>query len=377
MLQRGAMAQILYTAITTDGREVTDFVDASSLSEADSALRARGLRAVRFHSDPALGSAPTKHGAKKGLALQRGGLRPLDVAKIAVWIVFLCWGTWQLGAWMLATLGLSPRWAWAPTLVVMLAYVLLFQVPVLLYPAVRRAMTWGDYRRALALVRPLRILVALGPARSARHLFDIEEACILAGLGRLDEAHARMVPLRDGTPPLRDLYDRNVMRLASHARDFDELLRLQRRAAELHPDEAMPWIDVALTLALRFEDLAGAREALAHASGPPTTEVVRAGAQFVESLCRLGESDVPGALLQLDAAVAGLGGAMPGDLSAGWLALCEWQRASCLAAQGDVEGAERALRAATPILLAGRDHALVERARRAVERARAKAGEPH
>lgn len=356
---------LLYEARDAAGNEEVDYLEASTFSEAQRLLRERGLSSVRLYGDPLLPTGFRRDiPPRTALRLQR---RPADwrfFARVLLGSGFasLCWAGLISG--VASALGWSHEVFVPLAVLALVMYLALYAAPPFAYERARRCIAWHDYRSALPLVRYVRRAGWITTPREVQVLLRFEEAAILSGLGRLEDAEALVAPLASGTEAERGVYERHRARLYDHARDFVRMRTLQREVARAHADEVVPWLDVAMTELLRFEDHLAAGRALAQADALPANELALGYAHLVRSMCQLGQGDPVLALDSIAAARAKIWSAGPPALLESIGALVDWQDACASFAAGDTRRGDELLSRCRPILLATGELDLLDRAAR-------------
>lgn len=343
------MAKILYSSRRRSDRRRPGFVEAASLAEAQEKLTAAGHRDIRYHSDPNI-AEPV--GDNPELALRVTDAR--TAPGLGKFVLDLCLATMGMlgGASFLA----RGYWFWGIVSMSVAVLLVAYAVPLRLFHRVRFEMSRCRYERAMFWLRPLQVIAFILPkGTTVRVMLIGEEARILAGQRRLDRALEVLGTLR---PKHERLYELQLSTLYHRARDFETARRLDEERVAREPDAADARVQLAMTLALRFEELDAAREQIARAAVLPATEIVRACSALTEAVL-LEETDPRSALLRADDARRFCESLGP-HVARGWLALIGAFRARALARVGDIEGASRELAAVSPMLLEAEEHELVD-----------------
>lgn len=264
------MPDYLLTAKRPNGHEVTERVDATSADEAVQILRDRGYADVVLHTDD-IGATYTRHrdveryvttkeyvSFRQGLGYVGGVL--LLARKLSL--------TFALTILLAAASLAGRRWLGVPWSIWDTVLLIAIPLPVALmliaplFNAVRRydrfieAIAWHRWEEALQLVPAIR-------AKLSPHEAAFREAQALAGLGRLDEALARVRRFAGGQRMPEWLYWSRLASVYSAARQFNQVIATEERAAALAPENSTVLIELADVLlryrgdARRVRDLLG------------------------------------------------------------------------------------------------------------------------
>jgi hypothetical protein len=232
---------------------------------------------------------------------------------------------------------------------------LLVALPVVLYAQLQREKAWGRWRNMLRILPLLRFANFFTRLRVLAYAYDFDEARALAGLGRVDEAEARVRKHAGATDIERGRHAGMLVGIYETAHRYDDGLRCAREHVALCPSDPSAHIDLAMRFVLRFHDPRAAREALEGAAGRERSEHAAAFERLVVGIVLLEEGEHTAALVELDAARVGLRGfGLPGVDE-----LCQLHRAWALAGIDRLDESAAALAAARPMFAArGEAHVL-------------------
>lgn len=238
--------------------------------------------------------------------------------------------------------------------------------PLVIGQALERALTWHDWKRALALI-PLMTKNPLSRQPALKAALAFQEATALAGLHRVDEA----LQLLDRALPKgganEALIESMRASLLSTARRYDDALVHRLRAAELDP---MHVFDAAIAILRYGTDVEKARALLASRDGAHLTELERIFREWAHALLALADQRCNDALAHLDHAATAVRtqlARVPAKRD-GFLLLLDGYQALALVSLGDEARATAVFERAKPFLLATEQNALLARYRAACGR---------
>jgi hypothetical protein len=260
------MSEYLFTGCNSDGKRVTERVEADSADAAVRLLTDRGFLDIVLHTDD-VGTRYTRHKDVERLISPREYIRFRSMSK---WRHFLymvdklyrmCWVV-DLGA--VAFLALRWKSGWPFGLLDILALVILllplpFAIVVLIVPSRRQydrlvdAACWARWEEVLRLLPKL-------PAAVAADERAFRKATALAGMGRLAEALEVVKPLATDAEFPGWLYWGRLSSVYRAARDDEQAFVCLERSAELAPENATVLVDLALALLRDKRDVARAGE---------------------------------------------------------------------------------------------------------------------
>lgn len=353
------------------GRKVTEWFDAASADEAVRSFHELGYTDVVLHTDDVAAvtlkraKIPKQITAADYVAMRRGGgsylfwtlrLYQLSWKTTLLLLVFLLyrragdadWTAWD-GLLLATTLGPFLAAAW-----------------------IKLAGAGGAFRRMMAARswgRWAEMLDRLGPleGKLGADEFAFRKAQALAGLGRLDEAEALVVPLASGATIPEWYYWARMSEVYGVGKRKDRMLESLATAARLAPGNATVLLDQALA-ALRYDrDTRRARALLDEARTHAISDILAHSAEAVEGTLALELKDPARAAESLARAIRGLSYYRPGNPYLGLVT--DRLRASLALAHagcGDRAAAEREFRRAEPRLVALGMDDLRERCRREI-----------
>lgn len=233
-----ARPSFLFTATNSEGKAVTEYVEAASLGAAAYALELRGYTNVTFHQDDLMvatqktfrdpSSVRSRISAKQMLEAQRPcgpfGLF-LQFLKANFWILifFAFW----LGPELMRERYTSFRAISAYVAIGVFGLISLWLVlPLRLYMQLMAAVEWGrdeEIRSTMKTIRRVNPLLVKGLPELE---LDVREAQVLAKHGRLDEALG-LIQKHENSPKIEKwVYQARLQSVYAAAHDYDRAITL-------------------------------------------------------------------------------------------------------------------------------------------------------
>lgn len=146
-------------------------------------------------------------------------------------------------------------------------FLALYLRPARKYDLMLEAFTWWRWQEVLDRIPALRGLASD---------FDLtsREACALAGLGRFDEAFAKINAYSDSEKIPKWMYYNSLSEIYSIVHRFEEALDCLRKAYELYPDDPEVMIILAMSLLKHQIDTPFAEQLIARAEERPMSDML-------------------------------------------------------------------------------------------------------
>jgi len=356
---------------TARGWRVTDVIEATNGEAAVYAFQDRGFSEVVLHTDDV--AAPFLN-FKKGL-LKPGDMvrvrtkRPIEIAVILSYLLYRKF--WYLAlpplGWVVYRLIAGWEWdIWVEVVLTVLLFPVIVGVVFLLasfrlYVRLLRAVGWARWEEVL------RLLPRLTDSAMPKYEWPIRRAQALAGVGRLPQALAEFNAVWDFDELPEYLYWVFRSRAYLAARDLEGVLTCMTRAHELAPDLPVVLVDYAILLLTVRHDTRAARPRLAEARRHAVSDTTLPSLLAAEGILAVEEGRPADAIDPLTQSIRQFDPILRGNpsvLVAG--ARIRAFLALALAATGETAAARRLLQRARPLLVAHRNHELLERCEQAV-----------
>jgi len=299
----------LYEAVQADGTAASGSLIATSSADAKQQARAMGLQEVRILVEPVSAEPPTAdlldpaaaaaavRAAREGLLISV--LRALR-ANAWIWVPPAVWVAWEILA------GRPPGWSTGVAVIYALAALaaLVFLIgPMVIYNQLLRARLVARWRTAavwLALLRRVSRFSGL-----TRMQLELEQAKILAGQGRLQEA---MKTWKGIASTMADAeFHSGLAQIYDVAGEHPRMVDAQRAALLGSPTKDLATVDLALSLA-RFGDADEAQDLLATVQLHNLSEIAAAGYRIAHGVLLARQGQQAQALRQYAQAVSDLEG---------------------------------------------------------------------
>jgi hypothetical protein len=331
------MAQFLFSAKNRDGENVTERVGAANASAARYALETRGYRDIVFHTDDmseaihkSLGFEEKKDDdfwtAEKELKARRGHTNwsraffPLGSLAI-IWVPLLVW-TVYAAVHFRAYQSLAGKICSLAVPVFLdlwfIKFYVLLVLPGIAYNSLLHAAVWHRWDKMRAWVKTLRWLNRIGKSSVPEFELHMRLAAALAAEGKLPEALNLVAPFENDPKIAKGSYFGRLASIYANARNFDEMMRCQKKAVEQGTSSAGELIDYACGLVQRQKKVAEARAALAEAKEKEITSLAARYVQFCEGMIAVEERDYSAAKNSLMEALRQAASGMNQPLTQGW-----------------------------------------------------------
>lgn len=367
------MAEYVLTSRQSDGRLVTERIEAESGDRAVESLRQRGATQVVLHTDDVV-AAVLRPSRDKETVSPGEWLRIRDAGQIGFLFIVvrrLYQVSWKVSVGVLAAV-VARRWlacSWGIgdwMLTAWFAVPLLVAVLIMLrgasssYRRLTEAASWGRWDEVLKRLATLR-------DRLPPHEFAVREAQALAGLGRLQEGLQILTPFADGSQVPQWMYWSRLAEVYGAARDHESALDSAERAATLAPENAAVLLGLANRLLIHHRDTHRARLLIERARSHKLSDITIPLATVIEGVVAHEEGREQEAIRRLEDALSGLK-RFPGVMAlAGAVSTQIWTYlALAYASSGDKVTALRCFRTAEPRLRALRHDELLSRCQEAL-----------
>ena len=349
------MSRILYRAKTAEGKDVADFVEASSATEAMDKLAGSGLQDIVLLQSPDLAAFNTlvpgvsaqqqarlraEFMAKPGLATALRGVIRMNAPILFAGAAGLVLAAWQH----------FPVTAILSAAVLLVPFAFFFWKRRYLdhYQALQKAYARGQWDEVRRLAPKLRS-VTNNPLLPWD--LDVRLACIEARQGRLQAAVASLDPWKDKlAAKAPGMFEARLASVYFAAGNYAEYVKLMEDAAELGKHDPSRMIDVALAHA-KFGDERKAADILGSLDPKLLTPLAHKFVVFINGLTHLRENRPEQAVPDLRAATDGfLEASLKSPASWVALAICTGYYAVALARTGKRAEAQRAVADVMPLL---------------------------
>jgi tetratricopeptide (TPR) repeat protein len=373
--KRGGKFAFAFKAVGSDGRTVTDRVQANSEQEALAELARLGYRNAQLLDmqtsaiklDDARSSLRLNFTAKEEMELRR----QRNLADRLAWLFaknVTIWG--PLVGWLVLTIwqdGASTRQALWPCLG-LIAFLLWFSwanVPGVLYNRALEASAWCRWSEVWRLMEWLARWKRWFNTPFPQHELLFRSATALAGLDRLGDALEMVAPLKQDASLRPGFFTMRCASIYAAARDYEGMAMCQREAHQVAPSPSNS-VDLATTLARRLRNSAEAASLLDGVDVAQLAPLLQLFAYYARGVIAVNEGNPKAGLdwLQqsLEIAKTNVGTPLITSIILDARAFC----ALALAALGDRQAALAEYAAARPMLKARRDRELIARCEAAI-----------
>ena len=234
------------------------------------------------------------------------------------------------------------------------------------YRALNNAKVWGRWDDVLHYVDKLKgsyLKTGIGVG-----YFELvrNRALAPAALGRLNEALTEYSQFENDPSVERWLYLSHLAGIYEQALKFDKALELRRAAAELKPDCATVWIDLAYGYAHRVGKPAQARQAIETAQKLELTRLAKLYVEFLNGIIFWREHKLDAAKQHLDMALRGFASLRRVPLMEGLILLAKAYLCVVQAELCNLRQAKRLFSQVERFLVANRERELLEACQRAL-----------
>lgn len=290
-----------FSALSPEGKTITDQVTAASAAAARDLLLYQGHRSVVLHEDDIFAKQfQLSHQTTGSKPSRRYDLTPRERIRLArsrsIWPPLLLnlrktW-TWWGGALLLILLDRPVSGA-----VFLGIYVLLMgwlMVPLAMYQPLIRAVEGARWDEVLRVAARIRRLSRIMPGKVSEHELAFREAQAHAIAGQLDKALAMMAPFEHDRNVERWMYCNWLTVLHGLAGDVQGQIHWSERTVEEAPDNFGGVIDLAILKARKEHDPETARQLRDRAHELPAIDLVSHAIPFCQGLIALEEGPEPG-----------------------------------------------------------------------------------
>ena len=361
------MGQYLYTAEDSEGKKVTQRVEAPNLDYAKIRLEREGYRAIVFHEDEMIeeikkiystnfNELPNYTPAIQLSDVQKQGFLHNVVVQIKVnqSILIPLFVLTAFGLWMGSTL----LWVSLALDLLMLAFLTVFTLPKMLFDSLVSAGQWAEWDKVFFYAKLLKRVTGLINLDVLNHEIDMRVATALAGKGDLAGA-LKLAQQYERDPKVpKWLYYARLASVFLVVKDYNKATECQLMAIELGPDSAGTLIDYALGLARYHKDTVRAREVLEQASTKEMSELATIFFSFCKGVILVEEQNYFEANFHLSESMKKIA---PYENIPDLLAEIKAYSAISLAKMGEREKAKMLFQQAKPMLLANKEAELINR----------------
>jgi hypothetical protein len=378
------MAQFLFSAKNREGKDVTERVTAANASAARYALETRGYREIVFHTDEMTQAIHKSLGfedkeeddawtAEMELKARRGranwvrafsSLKPLAI----IWVPLLAWTvfaaihfrTYHSLAGRICYLALPiflDLW--------FIKFYVLLVLPGIAYNSLLHAAVWHRWNKMRSWVKIIRWLNRIGKSSVPEYELQLRLAGALAAEGKLPEALQLVAPFEQDPKISKGSYFGRLASIYGNAKDFQEMVRCQKKAVEQGTGSAGELIDYACGLVQRQKNVAVARTVLAEAKEKEITSLAARYVHFCEGMMAVEEQNYPAAKKSLMEALRMAADSMNQPLTQGWSNTVRAYLCIAIGNLGDKAKARSLVQEVEPLLKIRREDELLQRCQQA------------
>lgn len=290
------LPRLAFSALSPEGKAVTDQVAAASALAARDLLIHRGYRNVVLHEDDAaLSGSRLFSQTKPSGARPRDNVGARDRVRLGrartVWPAFLMlvrktWIVWGIGL-LLILIGLP---VWGGVVLGMLFLALVWAVlPLAAYQRLIVAVEDARWDQVPEAARRIRRVNRITPAKVPEFELVFREAEAHAATDRLEKALEMMAPFEGDPKVERWMYCNRVAALHGLAKEDQGRILWLERAAEAAPENFSVIIDLAMVVARKGHDPVRARHLLDRALELPSSDLVGHAVPLCRGLIALEE----------------------------------------------------------------------------------------
>jgi tetratricopeptide (TPR) repeat protein len=361
------MGQYLYTAEDSEGKKVTQRVEAPNLDYAKMRLEREGYRAIVFHEDEMIEEIKRMYATNlEELPNYTPEIQLSDVQKQGFWhnllvqikvnksLLIPLFVLTAFGLWIGSTL----LWVSLVLDLLMIAFLTVFTLPKMLFDSLVSATQWAEWDKVFFYAGLLKKATKLINLDMLNHEIDMRVATALAGKGNLDEA-LKLTQQYEKDPNVpKWLHYARLASVFMVVKDYNKATECQLMAIELGPEGANTLIDYALGLARYHKDTIKAREVLEQISTKEMSELAAIFVSFCKGVILVEEQNYFEANFHLSVAMKKIA---PYENLPDLLAEIKAYWAISLAKMGERERATMLFQQAKPMLLANKEAELINR----------------
>ena len=289
------MRTFLFSATGPQGQDVTDNVDAETLSQAKYKLEVRGFTAVEFLQDELSSDITDTFGedvrtrVQKNPSLQEIFARDSSLTtyfKVMLKLSAIVWV--PLALWMALSRSNSSFISFG----IFLAISIYFSLPTLFYTLMIDSVFMAKRRQALFWIGVNRSFRYVSFVKVPNSELDMRRASLDAQAGNIGTALARVAKYANDPKVSRRVYLTYLYSLSTAAKQYDEALRYQAQSIGEGNDFPEELLDHALTLA-RKRETAKAREFVERALDKESSLLVSAFIPLTQGIIEVQDENFP------------------------------------------------------------------------------------
>jgi hypothetical protein len=357
------MRTFLFAATGPQGQNVTDNIDAETLSQARYKLELRGFTAVEFLQGELCNDIIDTFGedvktrVQKNPSIQEVFARDSSLTtyfkvmlklSAIVWAPVVLWMAWSRSNFSFISAG------------ILLAIFIYFSVPTVLYTLMINSVFMANRRQALFWIAATRAFGHISFLKIPECELDMRRATLDAQAGNVEMALARVAKYAHDPKVSRRVYLSYLYSLNTAAKQYDEALRYQAQSIGEGNDFPEELLDHALTLA-RKRETAKAREFVERALDKEASLLVSAFIPLTQGIIEVQDGNFPRAEFYLREAQRRMDPFRHNTFLIGSRSLLNAFLSIVLKAKGEIEEATRLFELARPYLEAHKETELLAR----------------
>lgn len=364
-----SMSTFLFTATDSDGKTVTERVEAENLSSAKYKLEIQGYEEITFYeselSNDVLNTFDDKTKEAREKMLERQVAVQYDnsfgqyilfnlKATAIVWIPLLIWGIFSTTWFSFFALGIFA-----------LTFIYI-SLPIFLFDKLHQSHNWAQNRQVRFWGQLTNLFNKITFLRIPQSQIDYHLACADAREGNLNAALSKIMKYENDAKVSRRLFYNHLGSIYGNAKKFDELLDCQEKSLREGNDYPEEMIDYAMSLARRHRKTNQAREVLQKVLDRETTALAKIFIPFCQGVIEVEDGNLSRAEFYLTQASKQIEPFRKNSYLVGLRSEIKAFLLIALGKQGEREKAIKLLREAKPYLVAHKETELLRKCEDAV-----------